>query len=153
MPPYRGTSLIGNSAPLRPYSRTKYRALWWPSGGWRFLMSEVPLYRSDEISFRPNMAQIPRHLSALRVLLLLPSSSLKGINYYLQLFKKVIKCSLRTVRPRQATVYKSSLLTNGPEKKIQTVLPSKTKVEIGTSQSKRGTSVDFSKSGCPGVAW
>ena len=27
---YRGTSLIRNSAPLGPYSRTKHRALWWP---------------------------------------------------------------------------------------------------------------------------
>ena len=27
--PYRGTSLIRNSPPLGPYSRTKPRALWW----------------------------------------------------------------------------------------------------------------------------
>ena len=27
---YRGTSLIRNSAPLGPYSRTMSRALWWP---------------------------------------------------------------------------------------------------------------------------
>jgi len=26
---YRGTSLIRNSAPLGPYSRTMPRALWW----------------------------------------------------------------------------------------------------------------------------
>ena len=30
---YRGTSLVRNSAPPGPYSRTKHRALWWPSGG------------------------------------------------------------------------------------------------------------------------
>ena len=40
---YSGTSLIRNSAPLGPYGRTKYRALWWPWGRGRFLMSEVPL--------------------------------------------------------------------------------------------------------------
>jgi len=28
-PLYRGTSLIRNSAPLGPYSRTMPRALWW----------------------------------------------------------------------------------------------------------------------------
>ena len=27
---YRGTSLLRNSAPLGPYSRTIPRALWWP---------------------------------------------------------------------------------------------------------------------------
>ena len=42
---YRGTSLIRNCAPLGPYSRIMPRALWWPSGGGRFIMSEVPLYR------------------------------------------------------------------------------------------------------------
>jgi hypothetical protein len=36
-PRYRGTSLIRNSAPLGPYSRTKHRALWWPGGGRSFL--------------------------------------------------------------------------------------------------------------------
>ena len=45
---YRGTSLIRNSPPLGPYrgpySRPMPRALWWSEGGWRFLMSEVPLY-------------------------------------------------------------------------------------------------------------
>ena len=45
--PYRGTSLIRNSAPLGPYSRTMPRALWWSYGGGRFLMSEVPLYRAS----------------------------------------------------------------------------------------------------------
>jgi len=40
---YRGTSLIGNSAPLGPYSRTMPGALWKPEGGGLFLMSEVPL--------------------------------------------------------------------------------------------------------------
>jgi hypothetical protein len=30
---YRGTSLIRNSAPLGPYSRTMPRALWWSYGG------------------------------------------------------------------------------------------------------------------------
>jgi len=41
---YRGISLIRNSTPLGPYSRNLHRALWWPSGGVLFLMSEVPLY-------------------------------------------------------------------------------------------------------------
>ena len=41
---YRGTSLIRNSAPLRPYSRKMSRALWQPLGGELSLMSEVPLY-------------------------------------------------------------------------------------------------------------
>ena len=27
---FRGTSLIRNSAPLRPYSKTMPRGLWWP---------------------------------------------------------------------------------------------------------------------------
>ena len=27
--PYRGTSLIRNSAPIGPYRGTKHRALWW----------------------------------------------------------------------------------------------------------------------------
>ena len=40
---YRETSLIRNSAPLGPYSRTMPRALWWSLGGGLFLMSEVPL--------------------------------------------------------------------------------------------------------------
>ena len=30
---YRGTSLIKNSAPLGPYSRNMFRALWWSYGG------------------------------------------------------------------------------------------------------------------------
>ena len=41
--PYRGASLIINSAPLGPYSRTMPRALWWSYGGGLFPMSEVPL--------------------------------------------------------------------------------------------------------------
>ena len=40
---YRGTSLIRNSALLVTYRRTMHRALWWVSGGGRFLMREVPL--------------------------------------------------------------------------------------------------------------
>ena len=40
---YRGTSLIRNRHPVGPYSRTMPRLLWWSWGGWRFLMSEVPL--------------------------------------------------------------------------------------------------------------
>jgi hypothetical protein len=39
----RGTSLIRNSDELGPCSRTVPKALWWSWGGWRFLMSEVPL--------------------------------------------------------------------------------------------------------------
>ena len=41
---YRGTSLIRNSRPLGPYSKTLHRALWWPLWGGVVLMSEVPLY-------------------------------------------------------------------------------------------------------------
>jgi hypothetical protein len=41
---YRGTSLLRNSAPLAPYSRTMARALWWSWGGVLILMSEEPLY-------------------------------------------------------------------------------------------------------------
>ena len=44
---YRGTSLIRNSAPLGPYSRTMPRALWWSMGGVLFLVSEVPLKGSN----------------------------------------------------------------------------------------------------------
>ena len=40
---YRGTSLVRNSAPRGPYSRTVPRALRWPWGGGAFLMSEVLL--------------------------------------------------------------------------------------------------------------
>jgi len=36
-------SLIRNSTPRGPYSRTMSRALCCPWGGWLFLMSEVPL--------------------------------------------------------------------------------------------------------------
>ena len=41
--PNRGISIIRNSAPLAPYSRTMPRALWWSSGGGLFHMSDVPL--------------------------------------------------------------------------------------------------------------
>ena len=41
---YRGTSLITKRHPLGPYTRTMPRDIWWPWGGVRFLMSEVPLY-------------------------------------------------------------------------------------------------------------
>ena len=41
-PRYRGTSLIRNSAPPGPYSKTLHRALWWPSGRGLLQMSEVP---------------------------------------------------------------------------------------------------------------
>ena len=43
---YRGTSFIRNRHPAGPYSRTMPRLLWRSYGGGRFLMSEVPLYRS-----------------------------------------------------------------------------------------------------------
>ena len=42
--PYRSTSLIRNSAPIGPYSRTMPRALWWSLAEVLFLRSEVPLY-------------------------------------------------------------------------------------------------------------
>jgi len=41
---YRGTSLIRNRPPLRPYCMAMSRALWWSEGGGQFLISEVPLY-------------------------------------------------------------------------------------------------------------
>ena len=41
---YRSTSLIRNSSPLGPFSRTVPRALWWSLGGALCMMSEVPLY-------------------------------------------------------------------------------------------------------------
>ena len=41
--PYRGASLIKNSATLGSYRRAMPRALWWSYGGGLFLMSEVPL--------------------------------------------------------------------------------------------------------------
>ena len=40
----RGTSLIRNSTPLGPCSRTMPRALWWPWWWGLFHMSEVPLH-------------------------------------------------------------------------------------------------------------
>jgi len=43
-----GTSLIRSCPPIGPYIRTMPRALWWPSWLWRFLMSEVPLYREKQ---------------------------------------------------------------------------------------------------------
>ena len=33
LPSYRGPSLIGTPPPLRPYSRTIPRVLWWSQGG------------------------------------------------------------------------------------------------------------------------
>ena len=41
---YRGTSLIRNSAPLGPYSRTMLRALWWYWGEGLSFMSAISLY-------------------------------------------------------------------------------------------------------------
>ena len=60
-----------NRAPLGPYSRTMPRALWWPQGGGRFLMSEVLLTTLNPKS--ENREQVdtlepgdnPRSLSAL----------------------------------------------------------------------------------------
>ena len=40
---YRGTWFVRDCLPTGPYSRTMSRALWWSSGGGRFLMNEVPL--------------------------------------------------------------------------------------------------------------
>ena len=42
---YRGSSLVRKRAPLGPYSRPLPRVLWRSSGGGRFLLGEVPLYR------------------------------------------------------------------------------------------------------------
>ena len=47
---YRGTSLISNSPPLGPYSRTMPRALWWSWGGGVFLMNEVPLHGTQRLT-------------------------------------------------------------------------------------------------------
>ena len=41
---YRGTSPIRNSPLLGPFSRTVYKALWWPRGEGIFSMSKEPLY-------------------------------------------------------------------------------------------------------------
>ena len=41
---YRSTSLVRKRTLLGPYRRPMPRALWWPRGGQRFLMNEVPLY-------------------------------------------------------------------------------------------------------------
>ena len=40
----RGTSLMRKHFPLGPYSRPMPGALCWFTGGWVFLMSEVPLF-------------------------------------------------------------------------------------------------------------
>ena len=37
---YRGTSLIRDSAAIRPYGRTMPRVSWWSEGGWLFLMDK-----------------------------------------------------------------------------------------------------------------
>ena len=42
--PCRCTSLIRNRRSLGPYSRTMPRALWWPWGGGRFLLSKIQEY-------------------------------------------------------------------------------------------------------------
>ena len=42
----RGASLIRNSAPLEPYSRTMPRALWWPKGLGGFLRARFPRTKS-----------------------------------------------------------------------------------------------------------
>ena len=47
----RGTSLIRNSEPLGPYSRTMRRALWWPPGEGLFLVSGQPLNTPDFVSY------------------------------------------------------------------------------------------------------
>ena len=47
---FRVTLLISSSPLLGPYNRTMPRALWWPSGGTLFLMSEVILYRTPSVS-------------------------------------------------------------------------------------------------------
>ena len=41
---YRGTSLIRSRLILAPCSRFMSRALWWSKGGWRYVLSEIPLY-------------------------------------------------------------------------------------------------------------
>ena len=56
--------MIRNRAPLRPYSTTMPRALWWPYGGVLFLMSEVPLYR-DRI--RSLVGKVTEHSRTLQL--------------------------------------------------------------------------------------
>ena len=53
--PDRDTSLIRNSTPLGPYSRTMPRALWQSWGGGQFFMSEVPLYLPGEEETKVNI--------------------------------------------------------------------------------------------------
>jgi len=64
--PSRGSSLIRNRAPPGPYSRNMARALWGSQGGWRFLMSEAPLYSCCETrSSTPLFRQVQALLRAL----------------------------------------------------------------------------------------
>ena len=50
---YRGTSIIRNSAPREPYRRNVASALWQPSGGGLFLMSEVTCTQTRSESGTP----------------------------------------------------------------------------------------------------
>ena len=49
---------VKKHTPLGPYYRRVPRALWWSQGAWRFLMSEVPLYR-DFSKVRSNIRWEP----------------------------------------------------------------------------------------------
>ena len=61
--PQRGTSLMRNSFPLGPYSRPMPGALCWFTGGWVFLMSEVPLFMHTACRARAAAFQILLKLS------------------------------------------------------------------------------------------
>ena len=52
---HRGTSLIRAPPTVGPYSRAMPRAIWWPNGGWQFLMGEVPLYDRGTLPWPSHM--------------------------------------------------------------------------------------------------
>ena len=61
---HRGTSPIRKRHPLGPYTKTMPRDIWWPQGGGRFLMSEVPLYSYERGT--PVWLVPPTHPAALQ---------------------------------------------------------------------------------------
>jgi hypothetical protein len=56
---YSVTSLMRKRLPPGPYSRHMPRALWWSQGGGRFLMSEVPLYTTQDQAESNRKSQSP----------------------------------------------------------------------------------------------
>ena len=63
---YRGTSLIRNRTHLGPYSHAQGRTTF--LGGWRFLMSEVPLYDLDWLGTAYQSQQEGGRTVSLRIL-------------------------------------------------------------------------------------